>query len=75
VAASVPLKKSKSLPDHFSLEQIQTWVGGYFEFGGGGAWAANEDGTARGMALNEVASKRAGVVLVGPVVFFVKDRA
>lgn len=69
--SSAPLRRGRSLVDHFTLDQLQEWVGGFVEVGAGGRWVANEDGTALGMVRNISASSRAGIGLVGPVVFFV----
>ena len=69
--ASAPFVKSKHPLDHFRLDDLQEWVGGYIE-AGAGEWIANEDGLSRGLAHNEVASHFAGRCLVGPVVFFVR---
>ncbi len=55
-----------------TLEQIQKAVDGYFQFAptfGRDNVLVNEDGRARGMKYNHVASNMAGQELVGPVLF------
>lgn len=66
------LSKPLAPIDHFKLEDLQKWVGGYVESDAGGSWIANEDGALLGLARNDVASHFAGRGLVGPVVFFVR---
>jgi len=55
-----------------TLEQLQESVGGYFEFAptyGTENVIVCEDGVRRGLPLNNIASKRAGLILAGDVLF------
>lgn len=72
VVARKPLQKRKTHVDHFSLEDMQKWVGGYVQIlqaGDGRAFVlCDEDGQPKGLPLNQHASMVAGRPIVGPAV-------
>lgn len=72
VVARKPLQKRKTTVDHFSLDDMQKWIGGYVQVmqsGDGRSFVlCDEDGQTKGLPLNVHASMIAGRPVVGPAV-------
>ena len=73
IVLSVPKRRNLAPSDHATLEQVQGWVGGYFEVVRSSMKntevLCNEDGREKNLPMNRKASMITGITLLGPVLF------